>query len=154
LNCFGTEFRIELAAEFAPLIAPRAAQFAGRPFFDCPRPSSTTSSRAAYRCPTWSIRAPGGPDAAVGNVGYNGGMVKRLLTLAILFVATELVAFAVDAASIGSPMGFLIVWFPIPIFLCAAFGTIRGRLRPWLRYGVAIDVALWVATLIWLVVRG
>jgi len=64
-------------------------------------------------------------------------------TLKSVFVATTFIAFACVAARyivspFGEPMGRLLAWIAIPIFLGGAFGVIRGRVWPWLAVGAAI----------------
>jgi hypothetical protein len=76
-----------------------------------------------------------------------GMLAKGQFTLKILFVATAFIALACGSVQyIFSPSAdrlvWLFAWLSVPIFLCGAFGAIRGRLRLWLAYGVGIDVAV------------
>jgi hypothetical protein len=65
-------------------------------------------------------------------------------SLRSLFAATALIACACAAVKYivqpSDPMGGVIAWFSIPVFLCGAIGVLRGRLRFWLGYGIAIDL--------------
>jgi hypothetical protein len=67
----------------------------------------------------------------------------RQFSLRSLFVATAFVAFACAAAVYPrEPIAALLVWLSVPVCLCAAVGVLRGRLREWLGYGIAIDITL------------
>jgi hypothetical protein len=65
-------------------------------------------------------------------------------SLASLFGATAFVALACFAARYfalpGEPLARLLAGATLPILVCGAIGTIRGRLRAWIGYGVAVDV--------------
>jgi hypothetical protein len=50
-------------------------------------------------------------------------------------------------------MNKLLAWLTVPVLLCCAVGVIRGRLRAWLSYGVAIDMALIGMALLSLIFR-
>jgi hypothetical protein len=42
----------------------------------------------------------------------------------------------------------------VPILICGAVGTLRGRVRPWIGYGVMFDIGLMLLlALIWVVLR-
>jgi hypothetical protein len=76
--------------------------------------------------------------------GNADGMIANQFSLRSLFIATAFVAFACAAARLFiTAVGLdLFALMAIPILLCGAFGVLRGRLRFWLGYGVAIDVAV------------
>jgi hypothetical protein len=65
-------------------------------------------------------------------------------SLTSLFWATAFVALACFAARHfalpGEPLARLLVGATIPIFVCGAIGTLRGRLPLWIGYGVAFNI--------------
>ena len=67
-------------------------------------------------------------------------------SLASVFSATALVAVAAwagkYAVSGGDWMGRNYAILAIPVLLCGAFGSVRGRLGRWLVYGASIDIAV------------
>jgi hypothetical protein len=73
-------------------------------------------------------------------------------SLRSLFVATTFVAMTSAAVrhiavtpegqwdSSIDPFGQLMAFFSIPVLLCGCIGVLRGHLKFWLTYGVAIDL--------------
>lgn len=71
---------------------------------------------------------------------------RRQFSLGSLFVATAFVAGTCaalrlmfdDSDRTGKVFGLL----TLPILLCGAFGSLRGRIREWLVYGVTIFLGI------------
>ena len=72
-------------------------------------------------------------------------MTANQFSLRAAFVATALVALAAWAGKYfvtgGEFMGRLFALASLPILLCAAVGTLSGRVGLGIRFGIAIDVA-------------
>jgi hypothetical protein len=120
-----------------------------------PRGASQTTRVGAARSPFGlAYAATRCPRPAIGRRaarhGYNGGMLaKGQFTLRALFVATAFIAAACALvrfiATTNEPAGQFEVALLVPILICGAVGTLRGRVQRWLAYGVMVECALMAA---------
>jgi hypothetical protein len=68
-----------------------------------------------------------------------GALLVAVVFMALASAAAKYFVVAADRSS-ADPMGQLLAFFSIPVFLCGGVGVLRGRLGQWLWYGVGIDV--------------
>jgi hypothetical protein len=76
--------------------------------------------------------------------------------LRALFGATAFVAAAAALVqairTTSDPLGQFWCALLVPVLICGAVGTLRGRVRPWLGFGVMFDIGLTLLALTYVAV--